>query len=132
MQTSTEATPVSKKLFWTGWVLSAVPIFMMLLSAIMKFAKPPSVVQGFERFGYQQNMIPVIAVLELCSIVIYAVPRTAVLGAILVSAYLGGAIATSVRIGDPSWFAPMLLAMFAWAGLYARDIRLRSLLPFRK
>jgi hypothetical protein len=128
----TEAVPVSKKMIWTGRVLSAVPILMLLLSAVMKLMKPPAVLQGLAHYGYPETQIVGLGVLELVCTVIYAIPSTAVLGAILMSAYLGGATATNVRIGDPSWAATVILGLLVWAGLYARDGRVRALLPLRR
>jgi DoxX-like family len=83
------------------------------------------------RYGYPQNLIPIIGVLELACTAVYAVPRTAVLGAILVAAYLGGATATNVRIGDPSFIVTSFLGILAWGGLYLRDDRVRALIPHR-
>jgi hypothetical protein len=103
----------------------------MLASASMKLARPPQVVEAFVRdLGYPAGSLTVIAVLEITSAVLYAIPRTAVLGAVLVTGYLGGAVATHVRVGQ-SPAAPFLLGVIAWAGLYLRDVRLRALMPLR-
>ena len=117
---------------WLGRVLSALPVLLMLFSASMKFSHAPAVVEAFgSKLGYPEGSLLPIAVLELFCIVTYVVPQTAVLGAILLTGYLGGAIATHVRVGDP--FAVIILAgVFVWAGLYLRDERLRALLPLRK
>jgi hypothetical protein len=125
------AVPVSKKVLWTGRVLSALPVLLLLLSAMMKLMKPPAVVQGFAHYGYPENLMVPIGVLELACTVIYAIPRTATLGAILMTAYLGGATATNVRVGDLSWITTVILGVLVWAGLYARETRLRVLLPLR-
>jgi len=119
-------------MLWTGWALSALPILMMLVSAAMKFPHPPEVVQMFVgKFGYPESSLFLIGVVELASAVVFAIPRTAVLGAVLVTGYLGGAIATHVRVGDVFVF-PVALIVMAWGGLYLRDERLRQLLPLRK
>lgn len=125
----TEAVPVSKKMIWTGRILSSIPILLLLLSAVMKFMKPAAVLEGFARYGYAEHSIVTIGVLELVCIVLYAIPRTAVLGAILTTAYLGGATATNVRVGDPSCITTAFLGVLVWAGLYLRDARLCPLLP---
>jgi hypothetical protein len=119
-------------MLWTGWVLSALPILMMLFSAAMKFSNRSDVVAMFVgKLGYPEGTLFTIGVVELACAVLFAIPQTAVLGAVLVTGYLGGAIATHVRVGDP--FAPPLaLAVMAWVGLYLRDERLRELLPLRK
>jgi len=122
---------VSKKMLWTGRVLSALPVLLMVFSAALKLAKPAAVVQGFVRAGYPETQIVMIGVLELLSCIVYLIPRTAVLGAILMTGYLGGATATNVRLGDPSYIMTVLLGVFVWAGLYLRDARLRGLLPLR-
>lgn len=125
------AVPLSKKVLWTGRVLSALPILLLLLSAVMKLMKLPAVIEGFARYGYAENLIVAIGLLEAACTIIYAIPRTAVLGAILTTAYLGGATATNVRVGDPSWIMTVILGVLVWAGLYARETRLRGLLPLR-
>ena len=117
---------------WTGRVLSALPVLLLLLSASMKLSHPPAVVETFVgKLGYPASMIPGLAVLELLCAVVYVVPRTAVLGAVLLTGYLGGAVATHVRVGD-AFVVPLLLGVLVWAGLYLRDERVRALLPLRK
>jgi hypothetical protein len=106
---------------------------MMLISAAMKFMRPPQVVDGFVRtFGYPESTLLVIGVLEVASAVLYAIPRTAFLGAVLLTGYLGGAVATHVRVGDPAFVSPLVLGILAWVGLYLRDDRLHQLMPFRQ
>src|SRR5258705_9136762 len=122
-----------KWVLWVGRILSAMPVLMMLMSAAMKFLRPPQVVDPFvHQFGYPESELLILGVVELASAVLFAIPRTAFLGAILVTGYLGGAIATHVRIGDPAFVSPLVLGIFAWAGLYLRDDRLRQLIPFRQ
>jgi hypothetical protein len=105
----------------------------MLYSASMKFAGNPQMVDEFvNRFGYPASAALILGAVEFACVVLYAVPRTAVLGAILLTGYLGGAVATHVRIGDPSFLIPLGLGVVAWAGLYYRDERLHVLLPFRR
>ncbi|HXJ05854.1 MAG TPA: DoxX family protein [Candidatus Acidoferrum sp.] len=125
------SVPVSKRMLWTGRVISAIPVLLLILSAVMKIIKAASVVQGFARYGYPESQIVMLGVLELLSCVVYAIPRTAVLGAILMTAYLGGATASNVRIGDPSYVMTVLLGVFVWGGLYLRDARVRALIPLR-
>jgi len=126
------AVPTSKKMLWTGRVISAIPVLLMLLSAVMKLSKPAPVVQGFVRFGYPESQIVILGVLELLSCIVYVIPSTAVLGAILMTGYLGGATATNVRVGDPSYIMTVLLGVFVWGGLFFRDSRVRALIPFRR
>jgi hypothetical protein len=116
---------------WLGRVLSAVPVLLMLMSAAMKFSHSPAVAETFVgKLGYPEASLTAIGLLELLCVIVYVVPQTAVLGAILLVGYLGGAIATHVRVQDP-FVIPIVLGLFAWAGLYLRDERLRALLPIR-
>jgi hypothetical protein len=131
-QSAASAVPTSKKMVWIGRVLSALPVLLMLFSAVMKLVKAAPVSQGFPRYGYPESLIVTIGVLELLSCVVYLIPSTAVLGAILMTAYLGGATATNVRVGDPSYVMTVLLGVFVWGGLFFRDARLRALIPFRR
>src|SRR5712664_29527 len=118
---------------WVGRVLSALPVLMMLFSAFLKFRAPPEVIQAFTGpFGYPQQTLTPIGIAETACAVLYAIPQTAFLGAVLMTGYLGGAIATHVRVSDPQWFMPAVLGAVAWLGLYLRDPRLRELLPLRR
>jgi len=121
----------SKGALWTGRILSTLPVLMMVMSAAMKFSRPPEVVKSFTGdFGYPENTLLVLGVVELTCAVLYAIPQTSVLGAILVTGYLGGATATHVRVSQ-AFIVPVLLGVMAWGGLYLRDERLRALLPLR-
>ena len=126
------AAATSKKMLWTGRVISAIPVLLMVFSALMKLIKAAPVVEGMPRYGYPESQIVTIGVLELFSCVVYLIPRTAVLGAILMTGYLGGATATNFRVGDPSYILTVLLGVFAWGGLFLRDERVRALIPFRR
>jgi hypothetical protein len=123
------ATPAWK--LWTGRVLSALPVLMMLFSASLKLSHAPMFLAKWGTFGYSDSAATPIGLLEVVCALIYAVPKTRVLGAILVTGYLGGAIATHVRVGDV-FVAPLLLGIFVWVGLFLRDERLGALLPLVK
>jgi hypothetical protein len=123
--------PGSKKTLWIGWIISALPALLLLFSAAMKFVKPPAVVEGFAHLGWPERLTVTLGILELGCTVIYLIPRTAVLGAILLTGYLGGAIATHVRIGE-AVVLHVLLGMLVWLGLFLRDPRLRELIPLRR
>lgn len=129
---TTASQPQKPWLLWTGRILSALPVLMMALGGAMVLARPPFVLEGMGKFGYPESALLTIGVLELGSALIYVIPRTAVLGAILMTGYLGGAVATHVRVGDPGWPAALILGIFVWAGLYLRDERIRRLLPLRQ
>lgn len=133
MSTVPSANPVSKKMLWTGYVVSALPVLMLIMSGVMKVLQPPDAVKGFGDLGWPLSYAIALAVVELGCTLLYVIPRTAGLGAILLTGYLGGAIATHVRIGDlASITIPVLLGVFVWLGLYLRDTRVRDLIPFRK
>ena len=117
---------------WVGRVLSALPVLAMLFSATFKFRAPAEVVQIFTgKFGYPPQTLTPLGVVELSCAVLYAIPQTAVLGALLMTGYLGGAVATHVRVSDV-WLPPAVLGVVAWVGLYLREPRLRDLLPLRR
>jgi hypothetical protein len=122
--------PVSKTALWAGRVISALPVLMLLMSAAMKFAMPAAAVEGFAHLGWPKELAIALGVVELTCTVLYAIPQTAVLGAILLTGYLGGAIATHVRI-EEGFVPPLILGVLIWLGLYLRDRRLRALVPLR-
>jgi len=115
---------------WGSWILSGLPGALLLASAGAKFAKPAGFEQGFTNFGWPIALATPIGVVELLCTVLYFIPRTSVLGAILLTGYLGGAIATHVRIGD-AWIGPFLFGAMLWGGLYLRDPRIRALIPLK-
>ena len=131
MHAATQSAPASRTMLWAGRIISALPVLLLVFSAVMKLLKPAPVVQGFARYGYPESQILLIGILELSCSIIYAIPRTSVLGAILLTGYLGGATATNVRVGDPSFYATVTLGIFVWLRLYLRDARLHALLPLR-
>ena len=126
------SSPVSKTTLWTGRVMSALPALLVLLSSVMKLMKMAAVVEGFARTGVPEPLIIPVGVIELACVIIYVIPQTAVLGAILMTGLLGGATITTLRIGDPTYPMPVVLGMLAWGGLFLRDTRLRELIPLRK
>ncbi len=133
MQLDTQAAAVSKKTLWTGRILSALPALFLLFDAVMKLVKPAPVVKATVELGYPESVILPLGITLLACTVLYLIPRTAVLGAILLTGYLGGAVATHVRVGDDAFpvVFPVIVGALLWAGLYVRDQRLRSLIPWR-
>lgn len=118
---------------WTGRVLSALPVLMLLMSAGMKLSQGEEMVKGFvEHFGYPLSSLVVIGVVEIVCTLLYAIPQTAVLGAILLTGYLGGAIATHVRVSETEFVNALVIGIVLWAGLFLRDARVRALLPLRR
>ena len=127
---STNVTP--KGMLWTGRVISAIPVLMMGgMGAFMLFAAPDKVTEGMTKYGYPANVGRPLLIIEIVSAVLYLVPQTAVLGAILLTGYLGGAVATHVRAGEP-WYFPVVFGVLVWLGLFLRDARVRALVPLRR
>jgi hypothetical protein len=130
-----EILVISRKALWAGRIVSAVTVVLLLLDAVMKVMKASVAVQGTIEVGYPETTVVGIGVSLLVSTVLYAIPRTAVLGAILVTGYLGGAVATNVRIGAPLFsnvLVPVYVGVLVWGGLYLRDDRVRALIPVRR
>lgn len=117
---------------WTGRVLSAIPILLFVLFGLIGLSHSPQVIAGMEKFGYPASKVTLVCSLELISALLYAIPQTAVFGAIVMTGYLGGAVATHVRVSDPGYPMALLMGVLVWAGLYLRDARLRQLVPIRK
>lgn len=130
MPTDKAPSPLSKKMLWAGYFMAAVPTLLLLMSGVMKVMNPPFVAEGFVHLGYPDNLALGIGIVELLCVVLYLIPQTAVLGAILLTGYLGGATASHVRIGEPFHMA-VLLGVVIWGSLYLRDERLRALIPLR-
>jgi len=134
VQTATQTTALSNQAVWAGRIVSALPVIFLLMDGSMKLFKPAVVVEATVRLGYPENtIVPVGLVLLVCTVV-YVIPRTSVLGAILLTGYLGGAVATHVRVGAgvfPIVF-PIIMGVLIWGGLFLRDGRLRALIPVRR
>ena len=130
MDASAKRPRISAAVLWVSYVISAVPVGMMIFSAVLKLF-PNVVAEGFDHLGWPLGLAGSLAVVEFGCVIIYLIPRTAVLGAVLIAGYLGGATATHVRVGDAGFFAPIVLGVLAWLGLWLREPRLRALLPFR-
>jgi hypothetical protein len=120
-------------LVWAGWIVSAAPVWVVGSSARWKLTSNAWYVGEWQRIGWDPPALPYIASLQLAAIVLFLIPRTAVLGAVLLTGYMGGAIASYVRIGElyPP-FVPLMTALLAWLGLWLREPRLRQLLPIRR
>jgi len=116
---------------WIGWAFSLAAVSILLMSARWKLTFDPWYVKEWGRLGWDSNMLPRIALVQLACVVLYLTPRTAVLGVVLLTGYLGGAISQYTRLEEPyPVLVPLTVALSAWAGLYLREPRLWSLLPF--
>lgn len=118
------------KLFWIGWAVSVLPCLLLIMSATMKFIKPTGFDEGMQHMGWPMEKANTLGIIELGCTIIYLIPKTAVLGAILLAAYMGGAVATHMRIGE-MFVIQVLVGVLVWLGLWMRDARLRELIPFR-
>jgi DoxX-like family len=124
---------VKRWLPWIGWAFSLGAVSILLMSARWKLTFDPWYVKEWGRIGWDPSMLSRIAIVQLTCVVLYLVPRTAVLGVVLLTGYLGGAISQYTRLEEPyPVLVPLSVALFAWAGLYLREERLWSLLPFRR
>jgi hypothetical protein len=132
MHSGAQVAAVSRKMLWTGRVLSGIPAALVLFGAIMKIVKAAPVITGMTQHGIGENLIVLIGVIELACAVVYLIPKTAVLGAILMTALMGGATFTNIRVGDSTYVMNVILGVMVWAGLYVRDSRLRDLIPVRR
>jgi hypothetical protein len=132
MQASALNRPVSKGMLWSGRIVIALVILFMMFDGGIKVLKVPAAVEGTARLGYPVGLVVPIGIVALCCTLLYAIPKTAILGAILLTGYMGGATATQVRMEDPWFFFPVLIGALAWLGIFLRDERLRNLIPLRK
>ena len=126
---------VSKTRLWISYVMSGLVILFMLMDSIMKFVKPPEVIEGTLALGFAEQHLPVIGALGLISALLYAFPRTSILGAILLTGYFGGAVATHLRLNNPLFTHTLFTVYFGiliWGGLWLRNSKLRELLPLRQ
>ena len=124
---------ISSKHLWGGRIMSALPALFLLVDGAMKLFKPPVVVEATVRLGYPESVIVAIGLVLLGSTLLYILPRTATLGAVLLTGYLGGAVATHVRAGTGLFniLFPVFFGGLLWGGLWLRDRGLRELLPLR-
>lgn len=132
MQSNTQI--VSTRRPWAGWIVSAIPILFLLLDGVMKLIKPAPVVEATVHLGYSESVIVPLGIVLIACTVLYLHPATSILGAILLTGYLGGAVATHVRVGEGAFSIafPIIMGIFVWGGLYLRNPRLRELIPLMK
>lgn len=117
-------------MFWAGWVLAVVPSGLLIFSGVMKLTRSPEVLKGFADVGWPERLAVPLGVTELLCTLIFLIPKTSVLGAILLTGYMGGAIATHVRLGEP-FVVQALVGVVVWLSIFLREARLRAILPLR-
>ena len=135
MGTQSQVAGRSKWMQWIGWGMSGLMIAFLLFDGVSKLVLESHVVEATAQIGYPLDIIRPLGVICLACTILYAIPRTSILGAILLTAYLGGAVASKVRIEDPL-FGSVLFGVYfgilVWGGLYLRDARLRALIPLSR
>jgi hypothetical protein len=133
METSTDINMVSKKALWTGRILSTLVALFLLMDGVMKLFKPKFVVDGTVQLGWPPSVIIPLGIVLTAATLLYIIPMTSILGAILLTGYLGGAVATHVRAQQGAFeiLFPVIMGALIWGGLLLRDSRLRGLIPLR-
>ena len=134
-ESNAQTTPVSKGGLWAGRIMSALAALFLLMDGVMKLAKPAPVVEATVELGYRESVIFGLGIVLLFCVVLYVIPRTSILGAIMLTGYLGGAVAAQVRVGHPLFshtLFPVYVAALVWGGLFLREARLRALIPLRR
>lgn len=116
---------------WIGRGMTVLAALPFCFSSIMKFTGGPQMLEGWTHFGWPASLLTTVGVLELVCVMLYLIPQVAVLGAILLTGYLGGALSTHLRVGE-SIVIHVILGILIWGGLYLRDSRLREILPIRR
>jgi hypothetical protein len=135
MSQSSSDSKSSVATVWTSRVLSGLAVLFLTFDAVIKLFRATPAVEGTVLLGYQPNVLVPLGIIEAVCLILYLVPRTSVLGAVLWTGYLGGAIATHVRLANPLFshiLFPTYVAALLWGGLWLRDARLRALLPLVK
>lgn len=135
MQTIAELNPVSNTALWTGRIISGLVVAFLLLDGAIKLVPLDIVIETSKELSIPTELARLLGILTLLCAVLYAIPRTSVLGAILLTGYLGGAVYTHLRIGSPLFTHTLFgiyLGLMAWGGLWLRDERLRALIPLRR
>src|SRR5215813_7921981 len=131
MQPQNEVGLTSRAQLWTGRVITALTVAFLLFDAMVKVLNLPVAVEGTVKLGYPATLVMFIGIVELICLGAYLYPRTAVLGAVLLTGYLGGATATQVRVEDPWFIFPVVVGVLVWAGLFLRSVRLRPFYPLK-
>lgn len=135
MQAAVATRPTSRIALWAGYLITALVVLFLLFDCTIKLLNLPVAVEGTVSLGYPANVIVPLGILQLICLAIYLIPQTSVLGAILITGYLGGAIATHVRLGNPLFshiLFPVYIGLMIWGGLYLRNWRLRELIPIQR
>lgn len=131
MPATTPSSSTSKTSVWPGRIISALVVIFLLFDSTIKVLKLAAAVEGTVQVGYPVTVVQPIGIVLLACVLLYVIPRTSILGDILLTGYLGGATATMVRMSNPWFLFPVVVGVLAWLGISLRDERLRTLLPLR-
>ncbi len=135
MSSSIENIPISKSKLWTSYALSGIAVLFLIFDTGIKIMRESHAVEGTVQLGYPDSAVVTLGIIEAVCLILYLIPRTSIFGMILMTGYLGGAVATHVRLGNPLFshiLFSVYIAILLWGGLYLREQRLRELIPFRK
>lgn len=135
MENGADTAPLSTKRLWAGRILSGLSVLFLTFDVVIHIMKPAPVIKGFTDLGWSPSLAVPLGIIELTCLVLYLIPRTSVLGAILLTGYLGGAVATNLRVAAPLFgniLFPVYVGVFLWGGLYLRDNALREVFPIRR
>ncbi len=135
MQSIDQTAPASKQRLWAGRIMGGLVVLFLLFDTVIKVLKLTFAVEGTTQLGYPESAVVGIGIIELICLVLYVIPRTSVLGAVLLTGYLGGAVATHVRVGSPLFshtLFPVYVGALIWGALFLREDRLRALIPLRR
>jgi DoxX-like family len=134
METGAPSSAGSTKMLWAGRIISGLVVLFMILDGTLHLMKPSPVITAFAQLGYPIRLAATLGIIDLVCVLVYAIPRTSILGAILLTGYLGGAVATHLRVGSSLFgetLFPVYFGVLVWGGLFLRDEGLRALIPFR-
>jgi hypothetical protein len=135
VQSDIPGSSISSSSLWAGRILSGLAALFMIFDGVIHVLKISPVVEGFAQLGFPLSVAVPLGIVEVVCVALYLYPRTSVLGAILLTGYLGGAIATQVRVAAPllsTTLFPVYIALLVWGGLYLRDDRVRAMIPLRR
>ena len=135
MESDTQSAPVANKRLWAGRIMSGLPVLFLIFDGVIHIMKIAPVVKGFTDLGWSPSVAVPLGIIELSCLVLYLIPRTSVLGAVLLTGYLGGAVATNLRVAAPLFsntLFPIYVGVFLWGGLYLRDNALRAVFPVHR
>jgi hypothetical protein len=134
MSSATQAAPTSKGMTWAERIVSGITVLFLIFDGVTKVMKVPQVMAASAKMGYPASAIVGTGFTLLICVALYVIPQTSILGAILLTGYLGGAVATHVFVRDPLFemVFPIIFGVLAWGGLFLRDAQLRTMIPFRR